>query len=136
MPQNPNQVLVGLNTANTPTSLKVDANGALIISQPGAGGGATLVQSVGTIATTGTFQAAMAINADRLPGGAIVNNGTAGMTVSFSAFGDAKTGNTVPIAAGGTLSLATVLGPNAYTGAVAITGTKSDTFVTVEVSNT
>jgi len=100
---------------------------------------ATVVQNVGTIVNTGTFQAALLANPNRLPGGAIVNLGTATMKVVFGPHTTAGTADAIAIlpsstsAAAGTLSLNSFFGGSVrYTGEVAIEGTAADTFITVE----
>jgi hypothetical protein len=123
MPQNATQVLVGLNSG-APKALAVDASGNLILANKAV----TPTVVTGTIATTNTFQACLAANADRLPGGTITNNGAALMQVFFGATGSASADKAVDLAAGATLYLAQVFGPNqVYTGAIAITGTATQT---------
>jgi len=134
MPQNPNQVTVALDDSNATASLRLNSDNALIVTMNNPSAGVTVVQTLGTIATTGTFQAGMAANADRAVGGAVVNHGTASMLVSLTAAGDAKTGSGIQVAAGGTLMLSAVLPDQPYLGAISITGTKSDTFTTVEIT--
>lgn len=130
MPQNPNQVLVGLNSG-LPKPLAVDASNRLV---PGFTA-VTPTVATGTIAVTNTFQACLAANANRRPGGSITNNGAATMQVFFGATGDATADKAVDVAAGATLFLANVFGPNqVYTGAIAITGTATQTFGTVELT--
>jgi hypothetical protein len=104
----------------------------------------TVSQAVGTIAATGTFQAALLANSNRIPGGAIVNLGTHAMNVVFGSHTTAVVADAIPIppastiAPAGTLSFATFFGGSGsggnYTGEVAIEGTAADTFVTVENS--
>jgi hypothetical protein len=134
MPQNPNQVTVALNSTNGTASLRLNSDNALVVSTNNPDAGVSIVQTLGTIATTGTFQAGMAANASRALGGAIVNHGTASLLVSLTAAGDAKTGSGIAVAAGGTLLLAQVLPDQPYLGAISLTGTKADTFTTVEIS--
>jgi len=130
MPQSPFQTRPGLNDG-VAKSLAVDAEGRLV---PGFTA-VTPTVATGTIASTGTFQACLAANANRLPGGSITNNGAATMQVFFGATGDATADKAVDVAAGATLFLANVFGPNqVYTGAIAITGTATQTFGTVELT--
>ena len=86
-------------------------------------------------------QAALVANPNRLPGGAIVNLGTATMKVVFGPHTTAGTADAIAIlpsstsAAAGTLSLNSFFGGSVrYTGEVAIEGTAADTFITVENS--
>lgn len=138
MPQTPlNQI------AKTPsgalTLLNADAEGNLKTS-----GGLvdTVVQAVGTIANTGTFQAAMAANPARKPGGAIINAGSHQMNVAFAAHtaqgtitaGTFPVGNSTTLIAAGTLLLGNIFPGSAYTGEISIEGTATDTFITVENS--
>lgn len=129
MPQNPNQVLVGLNSGS-PKSLATDATGHML----NGGTPVTATVATGTIAATGTFQACLASNADRAPGGAITNNGSNVMQVFIGATGDASAAKAIDLAGGATLMLGQVFGATqVYSGAIAITGTKDDTFATVEL---
>jgi hypothetical protein len=109
---------------------------AVQVATPAA---ANVSQNVGTITTTGTFQAALVANPNRLSGGAIVNLGSNKMNVVFGLHTTAGTADAVPvlaastIAPAGTLSFASFFGTgNRYTGEVAIEGTTADTFLTVE----
>lgn len=131
MPQNPNQVLVGLN-GGVPKPLATDANGLLFSSAVPTT--VTVVQTGGTITAGGTFQSALAANPNRLA--AAVHNLSVDKSaqVYLGAVADAKAGNSVRLAAGATLPLETLTGTgNAYTGVVAIDGTTAAAFVTVEV---
>ena len=101
----------------------------------------TVVQTSGTIANTGTFQAALVANPNRLPGGAIVNLGTHTMNVVFGSHTTAGTADAIGVPAASTLAPAGTLSFNSffggsvrYTGEVAIEGTAADTFITVENS--
>ena len=136
MPQSPlNQI------AKTPggalTLLNTDTEGNLKISN---GVIDTVVQNVGTITNTGTFQAALIANPNRLPGGAIVNLGTHAMNVVFGSHLTATIAESIPVPAGstavaaGVLSFANFFGGGVYIGEVAIEGTAADTFITVENS--
>ena len=95
----------------------------------------SIASATGTIGITNTFQTALAANADRLPGGAIANNGTKTMLVSFTAAASAYADKSIPVAIGVTLPLANIIGPDQiYTGEISITGTATDKFATVEIS--
>lgn len=131
MPQNPNQVTAALNPSNATASLRVDANGALITTTDSPTAGISVVQTLGTIASTGTFQVAMAANADRALGGSISNHGAA---LQLVAFGTTAASRGVQVAAGGTLHLIVVFPTEPYTGAISITGTATQTFTTTEVT--
>lgn len=129
MPQNATQVLVGLNSGS-PKPLAVDTGNKLLTGASAV----TPTVATGTIAVTNTFQACLAANANRLPGGSITNNGAGLMQVFFGALGDASADKAVDVAAGTTLYLINVFGPNqVYTGAIAITGTSTQTFATTEL---
>lgn len=131
MPQNPTQVLVGLN-GGQPTALATTAGREAVVSPVPSQQALSIASATGTIASTGTFQACMAANADRA-GAVIANNGTKAMAVSFTAAGSADADKSLPLAIGATLSLASITGPNAnYTGPISITGTAADKFATVE----
>lgn len=131
MPQNPTQVLVGLN-GGQPTAVATTADREAIVSPVPSQQPLSIASATGTIATTGTFQACLAENADRA-GAVIANNGTKAMAVSLTLFGDANADKSLPLAVGGTLSLASITGPNInYTGPISITGTGTDKFATVE----
>lgn len=135
MPQNNLGANVAQNPSKAAVPLQVDNDGALIISNPGVAETISIVQTLGTVAATGVFQNAMAANPLRAPGGAIVNHGTADMSVSFQAVGTAKTTNAIPLAAKtGVLPLSQITADNAYGGVVTITGTIGDTFTTIELS--
>ena len=129
MPQNPNQVLVGLNSGS-PKSLATDATGHLL----NGGTAVTATVATGTIGATGTFQTALAANPDRAPCGAITNNGNNVMQVFPGPVADATAAKAIDLAGGSTLMLGQVFGATqVYTGVIAITGTKDDTFATVEL---
>lgn len=133
MPQNPLQYLPAADPDNRPKPLRVDDNGALITISGGADPTTvSIVQQTGTLGADTTFQLVEDTNADRLPGGVIVNTSSKNaMGVFFGAVGDAKAAAAVPIAASGTLSLGTILGGTPYDGPISINGTKSDVFVSV-----
>lgn len=131
MPQSPNQVNPALNPSNSPTPLRVDESGALITTQNSPDVDISVVQTLGTIASTGVFQAAMAANAARLVGGAVSNHGAASMLLSF---GTGAAGRGVVIAAGGSVFLNDIFPNEPYVGAINITGTGTQTFTTTEVS--
>lgn len=87
-----------------------------------------LTNSSSTITVTNTFQAVFVSNANRL-GCTIQNTGTNAMYVFFGATADATTATSVKLVAGqsaycGSEGLT-------YTGAVAITGTSTETFYAV-----
>lgn len=87
-----------------------------------------LTNSSSTITVTNTFQALFVSNANRL-GCTIQNTGTNSMYVFFGATADATTATSVKLVAGqsaycGSQGLT-------YTGAVAITGTATETFYAV-----
>lgn len=129
MPQNPTQVLVGLN-GGSPKPLAVDTDGNLL----NGGTVVTATSATGTITATSTFQSCMAANADRAPGGTITNNGTNVMQVFIGAVADASAAKSIDLAGGATLYLNQVFGATqVYQGVIAITGTKDDTFATVEL---
>jgi hypothetical protein len=96
----------------------------------------TATIATGTIAVTDTFQAALAANASRRPGGSLTNqDGTNAMYVFFGAVASASKAKSIILAAGATLYFNDVFGPNqAYRGVVAVTGTGTDTFATLEVA--
>jgi hypothetical protein len=130
MPQNPNQVLVGLNSGQ-PKSLATDSTGHLL----NGGTPVSATVATGTIGATGTFQACLAAKAARVPGGAITNNGNSVMQVFVGAIADATAAKAIDLAGGQTLFLSNVFGATqVYTGAIAITGTKDETFATLELT--
>ncbi len=136
MPQNPNQVLAGLN-GGTPRALATDAEGKLLtIQSEVVPTTVDVITTTGTIASGGKFQAALAANPDRAPGGLILNaSASKVLSVFFGAAADAKSGTSIPLAAGASLPLQNVLGAgNAYTGVIAVDGTTAETFVAVEVT--
>jgi len=134
MPQNPTQVLVGLNSGS-PKALAVDADGVLKVTPDTSQVSIAAANATGTIASTGVFQACLAANADRLPGGIISNNGTKAMALFVGAVADANADKSIPIGIGASLPLTTIFGPDqVYTGELAITGTATDKFSTVEIS--
>ena len=137
MPQNPTQVLVGLNSGQ-PTALAVNSDGQLeTIQSAVTPTTVTVSQTGGTITTGGSWQAALAANADRAPGGAICNlSASKAALVFFGAVADATNGKAITVAAGATLSFETVLGRgNAYPGVVAISGpTTAEAWSAVEVT--
>lgn len=132
MPQNAMQVNTALTPDGKQSPVRVDDAGALIVTQDAPSVSLTTVQSLGTIATTGTFQACLDANADRAVGGVITNHGTAAMTVSLTAAGSATAGQGIQIGAGANLFLKDIAPVEPYVGAISITGTKADTFSTAE----
>ncbi|MFA9204835.1 MAG: hypothetical protein ACEQSH_00105 [Bacteroidia bacterium] len=139
MPQTSRPTQPAVNPSHEITPLQVDANGALITIQGGVSVNPTVTTTLGTVTSTGTYQAALPANANRLAGGSIINHGTATMQVQFAAVATAngaKSNNLGDIAAkGGRLDLASVLGGSPYTGVISITGTAADTFSTVELKS-
>lgn len=138
MPQTPNLVYPALNESNVSAPLRVTADGYLeTVQSARVPTTAVLTQTGGTIASGGTYQAALAANANRLPGGAISNTSVDKTArVYFGAVADAKSTNTITLAAGATLPFENVTGVGvAYTGVVAIDGTTAAGFVTTEVKS-
>lgn len=123
MPQNPTQVLVGLY-GGLPKPLAVDASGRLITAPVPL----TITTTTVTIDTTNTFKQALAANANRLPGGSIVNNAASNkMQVFFGAQADATANKAIDLAAGATLFFSDVFGAGqVYRGEICITGTAAD----------
>ncbi len=81
-----------------------------------------------TIVMTSTFQSLFSANANRL-NCTVQNTGTNSMYVFFGAAADAATGTSVKLAAGQSLNC--ISGGVTYQGAVAITGTATETFYAV-----
>jgi hypothetical protein len=136
--QNPLSVTIATNASGVQSQLKVDNDGNLRVASSGEA--VSVAQNVGTIAATGTFQAALAVNANRKAGGGIVNLGSHQMSVLFSANTGTSTAAAVPVVAGttllaaGTLSFSSFFPQEVYQGAISIEGTSGDTYVTVENS--
>ena len=137
MPQNANAATIAKNPSGAQVPLNTDDSGNLRVAD---GGSAVIsvASNVGTIAATGTFQAAFLANASRAGGGAFVNNGTATMDVYFGSHTAAgiAASKSIKVAAGSVLFLNQVINDGLYLGEIAVAGTAADTYTTVENSIT
>lgn len=125
MPQNAMMVNTALTPDNKQSPVHVNADGALTISAALDPASVTVTLGTVKIATTNTFEALAAADANRLPGGLIANPGTADISVYFGTTKDATAANSILVAAKGTIPLTEVFTANvAYTGNIAVTGTK------------
>jgi len=125
---NPAPVNIINGTITAPATLTLQ--GAVSIVQHSD----TITQTGGTIAATGTFQDALALNSARV-GGYIQNTGTTAIEVYYGAHGSAVLANASLLENQGDAVDLTAGVPNGvYKGTVAVTGTTGGTFVAVEAT--